>query len=313
MGELISIIVPVYNAKEYLEICLNSLINQSYRSVEIILVDDGSTDGSEIICTHYADRYSNVSCTHVKNGGVSCARNIGIELAHGKYIGFVDADDYVSEKMFEELYNIMVSDKRCDLAVCEIYHRVDTGKSVLTANEGIHELFNINSFGGFSCNKLFKKEIIDSLRLRFSKSIYVCEDTLFCYQYCQKIDKIIYTKNRLYFYRKNEESAFNKSFNSKQLTVVDAFNQILSTAKYYSRDTINMIKSNYVLIVLKMCVKALLSNNKEDIKLYKMLRAIIEQHFMVFLTNKNISLKYKLFGVLIIYCPKLIRFTKYGR
>ncbi|WP_186576555.1 glycosyltransferase family 2 protein [Aquibacillus kalidii] len=313
MGKLISIIVPVYNAKDYVEACIKSLLNQTYRPIEIILVDDGSFDGSEDICKYYSSQYNNIHCKRVINGGVSRARNIGLEMAKGTYIGFVDADDYVSERMYEELYSMMVSVEDCDLAVCELFSRNDEEVTILTASEAIHEIFNVNSFGGFSCNKLFKKDIIDSCDVRFSENIYVCEDTLFCFQYCQEIENIIYSKERLYFYRKHNESAFNKGFNNKQVTVIVAFNEIIRKAKKFEESTTKMIQSNFVLIVLKMCVKALQSNNKEDLKYYKKLRESIVKYFKVFLINNNISYKYKLFGVFIMYFPLIVRLLRYRK
>ena len=99
--ELISVVIPVYNVKKYLKKCLETVVNQTYSNLEIILVDDGSTDGSEKICDEYATQYNNVSVIHKKNGGLSSARNAGIDVAKGKYIGFIDSDDFVDKRMEE--------------------------------------------------------------------------------------------------------------------------------------------------------------------------------------------------------------------
>ena len=107
--EKISIIIPIYNVKEYLKRCVDSVLNQSYKNIEVILIDDGSTDGSEKICDEYAKKDKRVVVVHQKNSGVSASRNKGIELATGKYIGFVDSDDYIHKDMFEKLYNSLIS------------------------------------------------------------------------------------------------------------------------------------------------------------------------------------------------------------
>lgn len=101
----ISVIVPVYKVEEYLEECIESLVNQTMKEIEIILVDDGSPDHCGAICDQYAQKYSNITVIHQKNGGLSCARNQGLSIAKGEYISFVDSDDYVKENMLETLYN----------------------------------------------------------------------------------------------------------------------------------------------------------------------------------------------------------------
>lgn len=307
MNELISIIIPVYNSKDNINRCLDSLINQSYKNIEILIIDDGSSDGSEYICDCYASNYNNVRCIHLKNGGVSNARNVGLKLSKGKYIGFVDSDDYVSEKMFEELYRLLHLDNNYDMAVCEGYSRRKKGIDILNSEDAIYQLFNINGFGGFVWNKLYKKEIIDLLKLEFSTEIHMCEDLLFSYEYCKYSNNVIYTRDKLYFYIKNEESITNGNFKIKQITVVDAFNKILEESNMFSKKTISNIISNYILILIKISYKALLSENELDIKYYSYLKEIINKYFIVFLKNRNISIKYKLYSFVIMYLPSLLK------
>ena len=104
MGSLISVVVPVYNVKQYLDDCMHSIVNQTYENIEIILVDDGSTDGSGELCEEWKGKDSRIRVIHQENGGLSAARNTGIEHAKGSYIAFVDSDDWVSEEYIEKLY-----------------------------------------------------------------------------------------------------------------------------------------------------------------------------------------------------------------
>ena len=119
--ELISVILPIYNVEKYLEKCLKSVINQTYKNLEIILVDDGSKDNSPQICDEYAVKDKRIVVIHKSNGGLSDARNAGIEIAKGKYITLIDSDDYVELEMYEKLYNKAISDN-LDIAICGNYN-----------------------------------------------------------------------------------------------------------------------------------------------------------------------------------------------
>ena len=115
MNDLISVIIPVYNVEKYLEECVLSVINQTYSNLEIILVDDGSTDGSGLLCDQYKDRDSRIKVIHKKNGGLSDARNVALEICNGQYISFVDSDDYVSEAFIEIMYQAII-DNDCQMS-----------------------------------------------------------------------------------------------------------------------------------------------------------------------------------------------------
>ena len=117
MGNLISIIVAIYNVDQYLEQCIDSIINQSYKNLEIILVNDGSTDNSKNICDYYSEIDKRIKVVHKKNGGVSSARNTGIDIATGDYIAFVDSDDYLELNMYETMINNL-EQNQCDMGVC---------------------------------------------------------------------------------------------------------------------------------------------------------------------------------------------------
>ena len=134
--ELISIIVPVYNVKDYLKKCVDSILKQSYNNIEVILVDDGSTDGSSIICDELKAMDSRVLVIHKENGGLSDARNCGVKEAKGKYVCFVDSDDFVDKDFVKILYTNIV-DKSCDIAICRYEKFFDYDKINFSNNENL--------------------------------------------------------------------------------------------------------------------------------------------------------------------------------
>ena len=121
MNKLVSIIIPVYNVEKYLAECIESVLKQTYQNIEILLIDDGSPDNSGKICDEYEEKDSRVRVIHKENGGVSSARNVGLEQANGEYITFIDSDDFVSESYIEELY-IALENGNSDLAFCKYNH-----------------------------------------------------------------------------------------------------------------------------------------------------------------------------------------------
>ena len=160
---LISIIVPVYDVEPYLRKCIDSILIQSYRDLEIILVDDGSPDNCGAICDEYAEKDKRIKVIHKKNGGLSDARNAGLDIATGEYIGFVDSDDWVMPDMYEYLYKA-VKEYDADMSVCGYYDywgKTISGRycqdiQVYKGQEGIKALLDLK-FGNYVWNKLYKR------------------------------------------------------------------------------------------------------------------------------------------------------------
>ncbi len=171
----VSIIVPVYNVENYLAKCLDSLVNQSLQDIEILVIDDGSKDKSGDIIEQYAGKYpEKIKAFTKENGGLSDARNYGIDRATGEYIGFVDSDDYVAETMFEEMF--LLAEKYHTKMVISNIQKVDEHGNItqkLTQIPNMPELIDLNEhfsvfsdLSYFACNKLFKKEIFDHKRFK---------------------------------------------------------------------------------------------------------------------------------------------------
>lgn len=231
MNPLISIIVPVYNVKKYLPKCLDSIVNQTYKNLEIILVDDGSIDNSGDICDEYAKQDIRVKVIHKENGGLSDARNKGLDIAKGEYIGFVDSDDYIDEDMYEYLYNFAV-ENNLEVAMCascnvyqnKIIYPKNFESIILDKKEKIIENIFINPFGGAAvsvCSKLFKYDVIKNIRFDVGKT---SEDVYFLLKWIANTNKFgRCDKVKYYYVQRGESITHQKFYNDKILDVVDGY------------------------------------------------------------------------------------------
>lgn len=203
----VSIIVPVYNVEEYLERCLDSLVNQTLKDIEIIIVNDGSTDGSKEKIQKYINTYKNIVYLEKENGGLSSARNYGIPYAKGEYIGFVDSDDYVELTMYEKMYNKAIEEKS-DMVECDFIweypnkKREDIGKVYSSKKEAIIEARVV------AWNKIIKKDIIEKTKITFPEGLRY-EDIEFFYKIVPYLDKISFVKETLVHYVQRESSIAN--------------------------------------------------------------------------------------------------------
>jgi glycosyltransferase involved in cell wall biosynthesis len=216
----ISIIVPVYNTGIYLKRCLDSIINQTFRDIEIICVNDGSTDNSAFILKNYAELDPRIQILTKENGGLSSARNAGLECARADYIGFVDSDDYIAPEMYEKLFTKMTQND-VDLAHCGtqiIYENTVADSIKDSTKEDTAEYYRIKYAGVVrredelfattdvaAWNKLYKKEIIDAFEIRFPEKLYY-EDSCFSWCYMSVSKKICYIPDAYYQYIKRPGS-----------------------------------------------------------------------------------------------------------
>ena len=191
-------------------------MNQTYKNLEIILVDDGSTDKSPAMCDEWAKRDSRVRVIHKKNGAAASARNAGLDIMSGSLVGFVDSDDYIALDMYEKLYNAL-TENNADLSACNLWQIDENGNAlpdmwVLLQNQtvsGIEALSAIYSYGyGVIWNKLYKREIFDSLRF---KEGYICEDEIIIHRIFGQCKKIALIADRLYFYIRHNSSIMGKA------------------------------------------------------------------------------------------------------
>lgn len=217
---VISIIIPVYNKKDKLKECLDSVLSQTYKNIEVIIIDDGSVDGSDAICDNYAEKDKRVVVKHIKNCGVSKARNVGINMSHGDYIQFVDADDFINSDMTEKLYR-MICDDHSDMAICG-YNQIVKGKRVASIiPQLIGKQKNINYYKiidtyrldplcGSPCNRLIKSEIIKKNNIRFVPEISFAEDFTFVIDCVKEINSFSSTQESLYNYNIDVSNSLSK-------------------------------------------------------------------------------------------------------
>ncbi len=236
MKDLISVIVPIYNSGNSLVRCIDSLINQSYSNLEIILVNDGSTDNSLDICNLYKEKDSRIKVVDKMNGGSIDTRLKGIDISKGKYIGFVDSDDYIDKDMYNLLYNSLINNDS-DLAVCNVYKVYNDDKEL--QNHGMDNnvftgvkleelksqlLPNKKNNGDvikfYLCNKLFKKDLLLDNLLEIDKEVSVLDDLTMCFPYIIKAKSISFVEQPCYYYVYNNMSILHFTNYKKELTSV---------------------------------------------------------------------------------------------
>lgn len=204
MKPILSVIVPVYNVEQYLHKCVESILNQTFKNIELILIDDGSTDISSQICDEYKEKDRRVCVYHKKNGGLSDARNYGIDHTNGEYIAFVDSDDWIDIGMYEAMMNAIV-DNDADIVVCG--HRVVTldgqieetvvfDKPILmSGKDATKEILRDESMPSFAWNKIYRKSLFKDIKFPKGR---IYEDTAVIYR-CFNMAKSVYVLNKVYY------------------------------------------------------------------------------------------------------------------
>lgn len=286
---LISIIIPVHNVEQYLRQCIDSVINQTYKNLEIILVNDGSTDNSGKICDEYAAKDNRIEVIHKQNGGVSSARNVGLDVATGDYIGFVDSDDYIEQDMYEYLFSINKKNNT-SLAVCNFYIVKDENiltsptivkHSVLSAEEMLECSFKQL----FSWNKLIARKLFENLR--FPEDVGYGEDMAVCMNLFIRAEKISYGKKTKYFYIQRKNSAVHtQQWDVKSLGYFKSTDIILEYAKKKNLNNLQKLikfsQTNKAMYFLKYC----LITEPIDYKSAELLKNYLKKNLKNLLINK---------------------------
>lgn len=310
---LISCIIPVFNAEKYLHRCINSILAQDYPTIEIILIDDGSNDTSPTICDEYAEQNCNIIVQHAPNRGASLARKAGLELAKGKYLTFIDADDYVAHNyvsaMFEALQKYDTTIAGCG-AQCikpgnKISIRNQATMTLLKGNELMTRFFNYEFWalwGGLYTKSTFNN-------INFPKAT-ISEDYYIKCQIFLHNCKMAYVDNPLYIYEKHEDSLSNTKLSAK------AFEEFENTIAVYK--IIRSQNPQYVQLALKnaieTCVKLLLMGDGVQHKKYKrnyaLINKFIKVHSIDIFRNRYLLRNVKILALVLRYFPYLYRFIK---
>lgn len=265
----VSIIIPVYNAEKHIERCLESFLRQTYTDIEILLIDDGSSDKSKLICQKFVQRDERFKYYYQANAGVSAARNKGISLATGKYIGFCDSDDWVENDMYEILISLLEEyDADVSIVSC-IAHKqnenpnyIDSEKTlILTPESAIKEMHMTRHYEGQLWNKLFKRELFQKIQL--DENIKIFEDLLVLWSIFLKSNKIVYKDVHKYHYIINDESALNSVYSAKDLDRIKACNKMKKMARDNYPNLEKYVDRTLLMACITISKKIILSDIKD--------------------------------------------------
>lgn len=255
MNELISVIIPVYNVEDYLRDCVKSVLNQSYKNIEIILINDGSTDKSGMICDRFHLEDKRIKVIHKENGGLSDARNVGIKNASGSYITFIDSDDIVNVDFIKSLYECLKTNKS-DISVCDLSRFIEIDEIECLADvhkryektfsnvECIKSVYNSEAKGlsFIACAKLYKKTLFTKNNIYFPVG-KIHEDIFTTYKLLFYAEKISYINDALYYYRERPNSIMQSKISKKNLDILAAVSS--NCDFYYSKKNLYLLSLAY--------------------------------------------------------------------
>ena len=295
MNELVSVIVPVYNTENKLKKCINSVTNSSYTNLEIIIVDDGSEEKTALLCNQLKQQDKRIKVIHQKNKGVSCARNKGIDIAKGEYITFVDADDYIDEKMIKVLLtNLRKYD--ADISMCkynEIYrdkkiciNKVSEIIKIQEVPDVLIDFFEKNEIGWNVWGKMYKREIVGTTR--FLEGKRTAEDMYFLYRVLKKTKRLVIKENALYNYVKWDTSTMNSKNIDKFFDTFSLIQKVYEDSEV--SEVYNESKLKFYLCkslwFFKLIVAKGTKNNTEEIEMRR-------KKFLNNLQNKKIKCSFR--------------------
>lgn len=303
MSALISIIVPVYNQEKYLSRCLDSILDQTYKNLEIVCVDDKSTDGSTEIIKHYVQKNSRIVYYRNTGKGVSSARNYGIERANGEYIGFVDSDDFIQPQMYEFMLRAM-QENDCEMVACGYervdradyrmfeYHARECKTSEFVDLYNFENMLNNEMVLSSACTKLIKTEFLKKIDGLFEDHL-IGEDTIFCAKLWTKVKKNVYVDVPLYGYFVNLNSTIYRTDDSIKISLMESRLEAYRLYKNYDRET-----AAYFLFRDVVCMQRYICMQElSDKRSYRIMNRKFFEAAIPFLMLKNIKMKEKLYYV----------------
>lgn len=283
MGEKISVIVPVYNVEQYLERCVDSIINQTYTNLEIILVNDGSTDNSGKLCDELAKKDERIRVIHKENGGLSDARNRGIDESESDLVGFIDSDDYIDSDMYEVLLKNL-NDTDADLSMCalyDVYNNTPEAQVInketwkLSSEQAIKMVMEAKILSVTAVNKLYRKSLFTDLKFEVGK---IAEDAFIMIKLLDKCEKIVATNEKKYYYVHRENSITTQKFSTKFLNVIEAYeqNSNIILEKYPKLKDVAQTRMNWAYFYV--LDRLLLDDNYNDKELENKLISYLKNH-----------------------------------
>ena len=312
-GPLVSVIVPVYNVERYLPQCLESIVRQTYSSLEIILVDDGSTDGSPALCDEWTKRDPRIRVIHQQNGGLSQARNTALDAMTGDYVTMIDGDDHVEETFVETLLNCL-TEHHADIAVCE-WNMYQDGKLpkhtkqqhadtiVYSREEAINAVFYQDTLTNSACSRLYDAQLWKDIR--FPKGL-LYEDLAVVYHVLQLTTKVVFCPQVLYFYLQRPES-ITGTFTQERTHVLDILDELEQTIEPQYKKAVQSRRLSAHFNILLLCPK-----DKQYDHIRNRCWECIKQLRWGGLNDPNVRRKNKL-GILCSYLGKRIFIALFAR
>ncbi|HJD46111.1 MAG TPA: glycosyltransferase family 2 protein [Candidatus Mediterraneibacter norfolkensis] len=282
---LISVIIPVYNVEKYLRRCIESVIGQTYQNLEILLVDDGSSDGSPQICDEYAEKDSRITVLHISNSGPSAARNKALEICTGDYVGFVDSDDWISPDMYEILYDNL-QENNADVSIVGYAMVWPSGKTqkqsdenlfyVWTHDQLMEEWISQRLFKGFMCDKLFKKKLFQNVA--FPEDRRYMEDVAIGIELYDQCDKAVYTGKCCYYYFQREDSATNIRFSERELIGIKEAEKMIVYSEQHENKFDKAAYSRLIIVLFTIIDRIIYTKKREYYRLISDLKRTIRQN-----------------------------------
>lgn len=283
MNSLISVIVPVYNVEKYLKKCVNSIIQQTYKKLEIILVDDGSTDNSGVMCDEFALKDNRIQVIHKSNGGLSDARNTGLDVCKGEYISFIDSDDYISEYFYEIFMKIFL-EKNCDIITLKkgtdfwdkesipnlVKSNSDYKVSYMPSKKALEMMLYQNIVTGAPF-KVCKRNVWDNIRFPYG---YLYEDVATTYKLFLVSKKCAVIDADLYAYRKRKDSIIRQSFNEKKMVCLKIFDQLISDSNLIDNGLKLAAESRVYAMTYSVFLQVPKKNTNIKEKIWKKLKSV---------------------------------------
>ena len=308
----ISIIVPVYKVEKLLDRCVRSILSQTYQDFELILVDDGSPDNCPKMCDEYAKEDTRVRVLHKENGGLSDARNAGILIAKGKYIGFVDSDDYIAPDMYETLYNNLI-ENNADVSVCGLYNCYDNNSYpecdseeffVVDAKEAVKMVLEGQKFSVPAWNKLYKKELFDEMKYPVGK---LSEDAFVTPKLLSNTNRVVITTKPKYYYVHRKDSITGSEFKMKDFDVVEAYASNLKFIKETYPDLVNQAEFRYIWAHMYVLDKMIMTKDFNHQKEYDELVKFLRKNTMKILKDPCFTTKRKLATIALLLNQNLYK------
>lgn len=311
MDKLVTVVIPIYKVEKYLNRCIESVVKQTYKNLEIILVDDGSPDRCPQMCEEWKQKDSRIKVIHRENGGLAAARNSGINVAQGQYIAFVDSDDYMHPEYIEILYHIM-KEENADLVACD-HQEVGAEEIISMPKIGINGIKKKHleevtpvTIGITAWNKLYKKQLFDEVRYPEGK---IHEDAGVWWRIVYRTKHIAAVSNVLYYYCVNMDSIMRKEFSMKHMDLIDVL--------YDEYEEFKTIDKNIAAEIMEKCMNSFVAIYKglvesrnwteENKKVFlKEYREKLQEYVKI----KGISSKNKIKHMLYCWYPKAIRIKR---